>query len=229
MTHAPGRFVLLLTLAALLGGCCLFGQQRTGMPEGSTRDTPEQAFAYFQAAARLELYDLEFACFSPEFIEKYGGFTLDKYLIGRPLVGGETKDLLEALLTAEIVGEPTPVKAPDIDSARVVKLTLHSEAESYRGDVYLVRKPYYRLGLKGYDRPVEGHLEDLRQNVAIRDHDVLVRIPLTEEDWEWNIGLSDAKSSDITRVEVADRWLLLDIGAVFEVEKKDTLSEDRTP
>ncbi len=220
MTRFSARFALLLTLASLLTGCCLFGQQSTGGLEGTTRDTPEQAFAYFQAAARLGRHDLEYACYSQEFIEKNGGFTLDEYLAYRPLVSGENKKLLKALLSAEIVSVE-PVKAPDIASARVVKLSLHSEAESYRGDVYLIRKPYFRLGLKGFDEPVEGPLENLRRSVAIKDHDVYVRIPMTADDWSM-VGLDDPTADDLTRVEVADRWLLLDIGAVFEVEKKET-------
>lgn len=211
----------LLLLPVCVLGCGLFCQQRGGGLEGWTLDTPEQAFAYFREAARLDRHDLEYACYSQEFIEKHKGFTLDDYLRGRPYVYGETRRLLNALKEAEIVAN-VPL-GPN-------RARLDLKAVDYRCSVVLIRKPYYRIGLEGVDQPLDGDLGELRKLLTVRGDHLLVDIPLDPEVWGAMGGMP--QPDELTRVEVANRWLLLDVGRVLEISRtddKNRKSEEQTP
>jgi hypothetical protein len=202
----------LFALSLVAAGCCLVAPQRGGGLEGWTMDTPEQAFAYFREAAALGRHDLEFACYSKEFLEKHG-FTLDDYLRGRPHVYGETKDLLEALMKAEIAG--VEYLAPN-------RARLDLASGTYRCSVLLIRKPYYRIGLEGVEQPLEGDLDDLRRLLAVRGDHLLVDVPLDLEVWGAMGGMP--QPDELTRVEVANRWLLLDVGRVLDIRRMDDKS-----
>jgi hypothetical protein len=199
-----------LLLLPLLAACQTQGR---GGLEGWTLDTPEQAFRYFQEAAKLERYDLEYDTFSPEFIERNGGFTKDDYLRGRPLVHGEMKRLLDALLAAEI--------EEVIDEGNgVARLELRSG--DLRSQVWAVRRTYYRLGIVGLPKPIGGTREDLRHLVRVEGDRILVDLRLSEA--EQAIGMPTAE--ELTRVEVADRWCLLDVGRPFTIEKTEDPKDD---
>jgi hypothetical protein len=207
MLPRPWLLLTLAVLPALTTGCGLLCQQRTGGLEGWTRDTPEQAFEYFREAARLERYDLEYDTFAPELIETYGPFTKVDYMRGRPLIHGKKKRLLEALLTAEIEG------APDIRPDGTASMTLVSG--EFRSTVLLVKRPYTRIGIDGFPEPVEVPESNVRRRMGVQGNRILLEIELLDPG---PYGGMPARE-EITRIEVADTWYLLDIGDVIEIQK----------
>jgi hypothetical protein len=136
-------------------------------------------------------------------------------------VYGETKRLLNALMNAEVVAN-VPL-APN-------RARLDLKSGDYRCSVVLIRKPYYRIGLEGVDQPLEGDLDELQKLLAVRGNHLHVDVPLDPRIWDPMGGMPHP--DELTRVEVANRWLLLDVGRVFEISKaveKSPKSEEQTP
>jgi hypothetical protein len=202
MLSRPLSIAILLSPTLLLTVGCV--QYRSGL-EGKTRDTPEQAFEYFRTAVRLDLHAQEYACFSKDFIRRHDGFTLDEYLRGRPLVHGETADLLEALLEAEIVRPP--VRLPD------GRVRLNLRSGSFRGAVVVVKETYYRIGLADFDAPVE---MPLMHTVVVEGDHVLIDLH-----GDWGAIGGPPVPGELNRIEIADRWYLDDVGEVFEISKTE--------
>jgi hypothetical protein len=162
---------------------------------------------------RLGRYDLEYDCYAPEFIERHGGWSKDDYLRGRPHVYGETARLLEALLEAE--AEPAEAVPGHPHLAR-----LRLSSGDFRAEILLVKRPFYRLGIDGLPEPLEGDREHLRRHVTVDGRTVRVDLTLTADEAEAIGGMPTAE--ELTRVEIADRWYLLDVGDVFEVKNVDS-------